>query len=274
MHKLILKHWNAFPGCKAFKAPDAFKTTYAHGKRDGWRIGLVTDKDGRTRALTRGFEEIEGIVPAEYVERAKPLSLVWVEAWEPGKRAVKPRPGCRLTLIAAPLMNGENWTTNFDDATIVLSTVESMSGEALKLEHLIALDDHLAERLPTAKSWLDEAERLGLEGWVFKHGHYEGWWKLKPKPTIRLRVAEIIGGKTGKRIGGAGSLACALDDADKTVVCHCSGMTEEVRASLSAADVGRVCEVEYQCVGARGGLRHPQFKRWRDDVQTAATSLP
>lgn len=274
MHKLILKHWNAFPDCKAFKAPDAFKTTYAHGKRDGWRIGLVTDKDGRTRALTRGFEEIEGIVPAEYADAAKPLSLVWVEAWEPGKRAVKPRPGCRLTLIAAPLMGGEGMVVPGGlGLEVELRDIEAQV-PGVDLEFLINLDSSYAEQLPTAQHWLDRAAALGLEGWVFKSEHYAGWWKLKPKPTIRLRVVAIIGGKTGKRIGGAGSLACALDDADKTVVCHCSGMTEEVRASLSAADVGRVCEVEYQCVGARGGLRHPQFRRWRDDVDMAATSLP
>lgn len=263
----VQQAWNAFPACaKIVGETVPSRAVYAHGKRDGWRLALRTDVKGRTQALTRGYEEIKGVLTKQYLDWARPSTLVWVEAWYPGQKARKPGPGCKLSLIAAPLVDETPFVDEDDELCMHCSIVANATG--LWFDHPLIVH----EESMNLEGWLNVAKIRGYEGWVFKESHYANWWKLKPKPTIRLRFVEIVPGKTGKRIGGVGSLRCALEDG--TVVCDASGMNEETRASITQADVGRVCEVEYQYVGAGGRLRHPQFRRWRDDLNEAATELP
>ena len=47
-------------------------------------------------------------------------------------------------------------------------------------------------------------------------------------------------------------------------------MSDRIRWDIDEdKDIGRIVEVEYQRVTRLGKLRHPRFKRWRDDKNHA-----
>ncbi len=101
------------------------------------------------------------------------------------------------------------------------------------------------------------------EGLVYKDGNLTNHEKWKPVLTTDLVVWDTTYG-VGKYLGFVGSLVCGL--ADGTIVANVSGMTDQERAELTLdPPIGQVVEVEYQYVGAGGRLRHPRFKRMRDD---------
>lgn len=135
-----------------------------------------------------------------------------------------------------------------------------------------------------------------IEGLVIKEDHYRGWYKWKASSTVDLVVTSISPGQ-GKYSGQAGALVgsvwatstscktcppielCRVFSAEGATcpicfaplslelveVANVSGMDDTTRANISESDIGRVFECEYQYVGAGGRLRHPRFKRWRDD---------
>lgn len=113
------------------------------------------------------------------------------------------------------------------------------------------------------------SEKPDSEGVVYKDGNLTNWAKRKREETTDLVIIGFTDGRegrTGKMIGKVGALELGL--ADGTFVCRCSGMDDAVRDQISAnrdAYLGKVVEVTYQYVAARGGLRHPRFKQFRDD---------
>lgn len=110
-----------------------------------------------------------------------------------------------------------------------------------------------------------------VEGYVFKDTHLTGWAKWKPVKTIDLIVVDTLDG-TGKFLGYIGSLVCATYNGP--IVAHTSGMTDLERAEMTLdSPIGRVVEVAYQYVGAKGRLRHPRFVRFRDDKRPAQCGL-
>lgn len=101
------------------------------------------------------------------------------------------------------------------------------------------------------------------EGWVYKDGTYGEWYKEKPVRTIDLIVTGTTDGK-GKYIGLLGALKCSTYCGRH--VANVSGMDDATRieASLNEPE-GRVVEVSYDKVDAKGKLRFPRFVRWRPD---------
>ena len=120
------------------------------------------------------------------------------------------------------------------------------------------------------KALLREAERFGYEGWVLKEANDRGWYKLKVERTIDLVVMDIKEGN-GKYIGLCGAIKGGVYKDGKLIeVASCSGMTDEQREEIWFEDIGRVFEAKYQNVGSKGRLRHPRFKRWREDKKVEA----
>lgn len=103
-----------------------------------------------------------------------------------------------------------------------------------------------------------------IEGFVFKSCSYapDRMYKVKPVLTSDLIISGFIDGK-GKYANKVGAIKCI--DGEGKEVCTVSGMTDKIRFSLCAADEGRVVEVAYQKVTRDKRLRHPRFKRFRDD---------
>ena len=124
--------------------------------------------------------------------------------------------------------------------------------------------------LDTRAQMLDDASMLCIEGWVLKQENYCDWYKLKPTKTLDVVATDFQDGR-GKYLGGVGALIghCYIDG-QWTNICKCSGMTDEIRWAIDEdKDLGRVFEVKYDCVGAKGKLRFPRFVRWRDDKSRA-----
>jgi len=108
------------------------------------------------------------------------------------------------------------------------------------------------------------------EGWVLKDGNMLNWRKLKVERTIDAFVIATNDGK-GKHLGQVGSLELAVyrDDDTWVPICSCGGMTDDERSDMSLkSPIGRVVEVTYQLVDAKGRLRHPRFVRFRDDKRS------
>ena len=97
--------------------------------------------------------------------------------------------------------------------------------------------------------------------------------KLKVTVTIDavIHPATTLDGE-GKYTGQIGALVFGQYDAAGNLVerGRCSGMTDDLRAEMSAALqagtlVGTVIEVQHMGAMPTGGLRHPQYKRTRTD---------
>lgn len=109
------------------------------------------------------------------------------------------------------------------------------------------------------------------EGVVLKAGHYHDWYKIKPVRTIDVIVTDWDMG-TGKYIGLLGSVRIGVYDSSGQLVDLGkvgSGFSDRHRIKFHASNreqvVGRVAEVMFDSVAAKGKLRFPRFLRWRDD---------
>ena len=120
-----------------------------------------------------------------------------------------------------------------------------------------------AKWLPSV-NYEDLAIMRGIEGFVLKSHSYvpNRMYKVKPVFTADLIIDGFVDGR-GKYLGLIGAIVC-IDGSGKTV-CKVSGMTDAVRIGLEHSDIGRVIEVAYQKVTKGEKLRHPRFKRFRDD---------
>ena len=89
---------------------------------------------------------------------------------------------------------------------------------------------------------------------------------MKEKRTINLRVTGTTDGE-GKYVDAVGALVCETSDGFE--IARVSGMSDLERYELVLDDpTGKIVEVAYQYVGARGRLRHPRFVKFRGDRTT------
>lgn len=104
-----------------------------------------------------------------------------------------------------------------------------------------------------------------IEGVVFKRGNTWDVAKWKPKKTIDLIICGYEDGQ-GKYFGQVGNII--LKTCEGYHVAKASGFSDEVRLEISCnrrGYMGKIVEIEYQKVLSRGRLRHPRFKRFRED---------
>ena len=85
--------------------------------------------------------------------------------------------------------------------------------------------------------------------------------KIKAEETLDLYVTGWEPG-TGKYEGMIGALIVNHKGVPVNVG---SGLSDTLRQEDPAEIVGRMIEVEYHEVTPDGSLRHPRFKRFRDD---------
>tara|TARA_R110002096_G_scaffold97208_3_gene216593 strand:- start:23172 stop:24167 length:996 start_codon:yes stop_codon:yes gene_type:complete len=123
----------------------------------------------------------------------------------------------------------------------------------------------------------EEANHLGIEGFVLKASVSHGWWRHKPIQTVDAFVTRILEGE-GRLSGSLGSLVVSVYDETKAQVEISNvgtGFSDEQRAQIwKSRDslMGSVIEVAYDCVQV-GRLRFPRFIGWRDDKRRAECSL-
>lgn len=98
-----------------------------------------------------------------------------------------------------------------------------------------------------------------------KRGH--GWRKLKAKWTIDAILTRLDEG-TNSNAGKAGTMVFSqYQDGELVQRGRCKVLGDKLRDAITAdpdAYLGRVIEVAHMGMQV-DGLRHPQFKRWRDD---------
>jgi len=236
------------------------KTRWVQAKRDGNRLTVFRQPQWHIRALTTTGLDLAPVLRdwpwwACIVQMLPPCSSLDGELWVPGrpasyvKTALKERdPKLKFSVFAVPY---------YDQ---ICQTQQSL---------VWAHDICLNIGLPFIEFFDETPEVLGPddEGWVFKDYNYERWWKWKP---VRTLDAIVVGFKegNGKFLGTVGALIVAVETmhGDLVEIASVGGMTDAVRWEIDEdADLGRIVEVKYQYVGAKGRLRHPRFVRWRDD---------
>jgi hypothetical protein len=107
------------------------------------------------------------------------------------------------------------------------------------------------------------------EGFVLKDGNLLNWRKLKRKCSVDLLIWGYIKGRDKYR-GQVGALI--VGTFERYILAQCSGFTDAQRLYITEHQselLNTVVEVEYQYLGSGGRLRHPQFKRFRDDKWAA-----
>lgn len=241
---------------------------YVEAKHDGHRVAVTRDGRGALGVFTPHREcgillpinllEGRAIVLPPWVHKLPAGSIVECELVWPGHPAsdvVTAMKDCPSELdwrpFAIPFINKQDYRS------MCYLAMRDLIQRRTRYEVPVMLMDAYHSEI----SLLQQAEALGLEGYVLKERGYSGWWKLKLEWTLDLEVLGFQAGK-GKYEGHVGALL--LRDS-KGVEIRCSGMTEAVRFALTHRDVGRIVEVEHSGLTVNGKLRHPRFKRWRDD---------
>lgn len=237
---------------------------YAHLKRDGHFISIEKNEFGSVRVLTPTPVDIThqlkqcGWLGLVY-RRVQCNTRILGELWYPGKpasyikTALKERDAKLQLGVFAVATAPANWP---------LEDIENMCAawSLPFIPYTRNFDPHtLLQDLPR-----------DAEGYVLKDGNMLNWYKLKPVNTIDLIVHDFKDGN-GELIGLVGALVCKT--AEGHVIANVSGMDMATRVDITSNDIGRVAEVRYQYVGAKGKLRHPAFVRWRDDKKPADCTL-
>lgn len=117
-----------------------------------------------------------------------------------------------------------------------------------------------------------EALDRGLEGFILVEDYHGQRYKVKPTKTVDCVVMEAEQSFSETWWPGLKCLHVGVYCADnlKKIARVGSGFAGEYRLSIDTqgkrdALEGRVCEVEYDSVAAKGQLKFPRFVRWRDD---------
>lgn len=123
-----------------------------------------------------------------------------------------------------------------------------------------------------ADEWLKSAREMKIEGWVLKDRHCGNYFKLKPERTVDAIITGISICKKGQFTGGIKALQVSLLKAGQKVIIADvgSGLSKELRMmSNPQLLIGKVVEVKYQDIAAKGRLKFPVFIRLRDDEKSA-----
>lgn len=250
------------------------RAQFIESKFDGHNYVLSNEGNGKFSALGRQVH-IDNWAPLHYhawliaqlVERLPERSSVMGELWVPGKPAAKVPSGLlgseRLffTAYAAPIWEGKAVPNK--DLHVVRSELMALG---FGVSNQQRFDEPVSWQI-TQQALLANAREARVEGWVLKQAHMYGWYKVKPVKTADVIVMgwkEHLRnpGQVGAFYIGAFNKRNELETIGKVG----SGLTKKDRETLIGdACLGRVMEVEYQDIGANGGLQFPVFIRWRDD---------
>lgn len=249
---------------------------YAHAKYDGYQLRIARDNMGHLTAISRrGVDYLDSIKCSPRIRHGlthlQPNHEVWGELWYPGKPASYISTALRLqdeqlrfSAFCTPCLPPEA------PLHLVAEYVDQMGFDFIPFYVQPGVRLQWAEDRFTDPSYL--AVSGDIEGYVLKNGNMWEMVRYKPKRTIDLIICDYKDGK-GKYEFFVGSLVCKTTEGH--VVANVSGMDDDMREEISCREdfyLGKVIEVEYQYVGAKGKLRHPQFKRFRDDKTPAECS--
>jgi len=252
------------------------KYYFAHEKKDGYWVEVCKYEDGTVEIFKkkRDVNIWDNLKPIPHIREAiKNLpncSSLQCELYSPGISAssvitmIKSSdPKLRLCPFAAPIYGGKDGgclgLLQFNN---VMAKLGFDTAEIIPLKRGRVREDDL----------LDMAVDRKIEGWVLKTEHLGKWVKLKPVRTVDAVVVRSNISKSISFEGGLKAITVAVYDKDKEVVIASvsCGFTIDYRMSVHADSlIGKVAEIQYDSICAKGRLRFPVFLRWRDDEKTA-----
>ena len=245
-------------------------------KGDGYRCAFVNDKDDCFFAIGRKEDYSAMLVdhptlwkticemPANtvldgelYVDGGKSSDVVTALLAKDPRLVYAP--------FAAPVLKGVDLQAM--DLSVVLEEIRGYGWTTLGNEILVSGESvSLTEGL--VLEMLKDASARKIEGFVLKNQHNAEWYKLKPQKTVDVVVMAWDSG-VARNYGKMGALICGLYDESGKLVEIANvggGYTDEMRRTFKPENTeGRVIEVTYQSVAAKGRLQFPRFERFRDD---------
>lgn len=246
---------------KCYDYVEGYPYLYAHGKRDGIWITVQLGRciTSHPTDVTEKIIHVPGIREALIGSQSHP---VHGELFVPGEPA---------SAVKHHMAKGSS------DLRFEAFAVENLIYAADKLEEAdmwcrkryIPFVPYYTNPCGSPQDALDMFNGFehsgGFEGVVFKDGIFSAWGKWKPVRTVDAVVTDYTEGE-GKYLGYVGSLVVSVyADGSLVEIANVSGFDDATREQLGEGDLGKVIEVEFQYVAAKGRLRHPRFKRFRDD---------
>lgn len=257
--------------CKTKEVPadELARYSVCELKADG-NFAVIRNDNGKREVVTRTptWLRYEGHDWWEYLfANLPPDSIVVAEMYVPGKDsyAVKSALAAEPTEELAVAIFGALKWDGVDVSNEPVGFLQKITPLAVKLACTRTVDP------------LNPPQ--GYDGVILKSSVWPKWigdWKkIKPKKTVDLRyTGEFTHGKDDFK-GMVGSVLLRSDDGK--LKANVSGMSMFMRKAFTAGSipVGTVCEVSYRSVATKGGFRHPQFERIREDKTetTAAWEL-
>ena len=170
--------------------------------------------------------------------------------------------------------------TEMNGVDIKDMTLESRLTFASEMFHRLAGELKFLRRLDTYKThewkrlWDEYILEYGYEGLVFKdssskYDDKKAWARMKAVVEMDYICTGFRDADEGTKYEGmVGSVLGTL--IDKDVYVTCGGITEKERKLFTAMPemyVGRVFTAKGNNWYPSGAIRHPQFRRWRDDKE-------
>jgi hypothetical protein len=124
---------------------------------------------------------------------------------------------------------------------------------------------------------LKQAAADGIEGYVLKQSHLDGWYRLKPEKTIDAFVIDYELSHSKSFKGGLKSFVVGVHEGllGIRILANVSlGFEHEFKRTCDPkAYLGKVIEVSYSDVLEKGRLQFPRFIRWRMDKTESGCTL-
>ena len=180
-----------------------------------------------------------------------------------------------LTVFAVPMWDSKEYieeSPDYDLATIM----HSMDSRGFSVAHPIRVTAEFVDE-KGCDALNELAVRNKLEGHVLKVSHMSGWFKLKPVRELDAFITDTEMSVSDSYYGMLKGVRLAVykPDGSEHDLGNCGIGDLSIKLQYDTqkkrdALIGRVMEVKYDLIGARGGMRFPRFGRWRDDEKTKA----
>ena len=174
-----------------------------------------------------------------------------------------------LSVFAVPKWDGFDWTNAH-----LPHVINRLARLGFSVAHVIEVTAEFVNE-KGCEALNELAVRNKFEGHVLKVSHMSGWYKLKPVRDLDAIVAETFMSTSDSYWGLLKAIRVVVYKPDGTYhdLGNCGigqkAMKEKYNTEAKRRTlIGRVCEVKYDMIGAKGGMRFPRFSRWRDDEKS------
>lgn len=275
------------------KVLDTVGYVYAQTKKDGIRFHAFIDAYDTVRIVTREGIEIKSLEWQK--ERLRGLLQALPKAYYVDGEVVVPGVPfevgsgiLRRYSVIPDTEPVEFWVWDTAGVGTLIGEVIDSTPYSQRMDDLVrafgATPDPQARVVPTeAVTSLEELDELfdkqremGEEGLVVKdpnslhrNGKVTGAWKMKPSDTCDGRITGVLWGTPG--LGNAGKIIGFTVELEDGTLCDCDGLTQALMTEFTRLNgmdggrlTGRYVEVSYMERTAKGSLRHPKFKTFRD----------